>query len=179
MKWNGLKDAGGNYIEHTREELEVSNQIGIKDPGGLYGFGGYFANKFIAWKEDNVKGNWGFRNLTIFRYAEVLLMYAEACAQTDDSDGLGLKCLQDIQNRAGSAYVSTQLTLDEVKKEKGFEMWLEGVRFPDMVRWGDTDGVVDNGKRIPSTYDAFFSKKSPNIASTLNIQVPTMVQRDS
>ena len=60
----------------------------------------YFANKFIAWKEDNVKGNWGFRNLTIFRYAEVLLMYAEACAQTDDSDGLGLKCLQDIQNRA-------------------------------------------------------------------------------
>lgn len=58
-------------------------------------------------------------------------------------------------------------------------MWLEGVRFPDMVRWGDTDGVVDNGKRIPSTYDAFFSKKSPNIASTLNIQVPTMVQRDS
>lgn len=159
MEWNGLKDAGGNYIEHTREELEVSNQIGIKDPGGLYGFGGYFANKFIAWKEDNVKGNWGFRNLTIFRYAEVLLMYAEACAQTDDSDGLGLKCLQDIQNRAGSAYVSTQLTLDEVKKEKGFEMWLEGVRFPDMVRWGDTDGVVDNGKRIPSTYDAFFSKK--------------------
>lgn len=37
MEWNGLKDAGGNYIEHTREELEVSNQIGIKDPGGLYG----------------------------------------------------------------------------------------------------------------------------------------------
>lgn len=25
-------------------------------------------------------------------------------------------------------------------------MWLEGVRFPDMVRWGDTDGVKDNGK---------------------------------
>lgn len=161
MKWNGLKDKDGNYVNYTRAELETSDQIGIKDPTGLYGFGGYFANKFIAWKEDNVKGNWGFKNLTIFRYAEVLLMYAEACAKTDDSDGLGLKCLQDIQNRAGSAHISTQLTMEEVKNEKSFEMWLEGVRFPDMVRWGDTDGIVNNGKDIPSTFDAFFTKKEP------------------
>ena len=58
----------------------------------------------------------------------------------DKSECLGLQCLQDVQNRAGSDYVSTQLTLEDVKKEKSFEMWLEGVRFPDMVRWGDTDG---------------------------------------
>lgn len=154
MDWNGIKNQG-----LTREQLEVSDQIGIKDPTGLYGFGGYFANKFVAWPEDNEKGWYGFKNLTIFRYAEVLLMYAEACAQTDDSDGLGLKSLQAIQNRAGSAHVSTHLTLEEVKNEKNYEMWIEGVRFPDMVRWGDTDGIINNGKNIPSTYDAFFSKK--------------------
>lgn len=156
MEWNGTKDKG-----LTREQLEVSDQIGIKDPTGLYGFGGYFANKFVAWPEDNEKGWYGFKNLTLFRYAEVLLMYAEACAQTDDSDGLGLKCLQEIQNRAGSAHISTQLTLEEVKKEKSFEMWLEGVRFPDMIRWGDTDGVVNSGKDIPTTYDAFYTKGEP------------------
>ena len=85
-------------------------------------------------------------------------MYAEACAQTDDVDGLGLQCLQDIQRRAGSKHISERLTLEEVKNEKGFEMWLEGVRFPDMVRWGDTENVKDNGKNIPTTYDAFFTK---------------------
>lgn len=154
MEWNGTKDKN-----LTRAELETSKEIGIKNPTGLYGFAGYFANKFVAWPEDNEKGWYGFKNLTIFRYAEVLLMYAEACAQTDDADGLGLKCLQEIQKRAGSDHVSTQLTLDEVKNEKGFEMWLEGVRFPDMVRWGDTDGVKDNGKNIPTTYDALFTKK--------------------
>ena len=37
-------------------------------------------------------------------------------------------------------------------------MWIEGVRFPDMVRWGDTDSVVNNGKNIPTTYDAYFTK---------------------
>ena len=115
----------------------------------------------VADLRDNTKGSWGFKNLTIFRYAEVLLMYAEACVQTDDADGLGLQCLQDVQNRAGSDYVSTQLTLEDVKKEKSFEMWLEGVRFPDMVRWGDTDGVKDNGKNIPTAYDAFFTKGEP------------------
>lgn len=156
MEWNGTKGKG-----LTRAQLETSDQIGIKDKTGLYGVGEYFANKFVAWKEDNTKGSWGFKNLTIFRYAEVLLMYAEACVQTDDADGLGLQCLQDVQNRAGSDYVSTQLTLEDVKKEKSFEMWLEGVRFPDMVRWGDTDGVKDNGKNIPTAYDAFFTKGEP------------------
>lgn len=154
MEWNGTK--GQNL---TREELETSDQIGIKDPTGLYGFAGYFANKFVAWPEDNEKGWYGFKNLTIFRYAEVLLMYAEACAQTNDPDGL--QYLQEIQKRAGSAHISTELTLQEVKNEKSYEMWLEAVRFPDMVRWGDTDGIVNNGKDIPSTMDAFFSKGEP------------------
>lgn len=154
MDWNGTKGKG-----LTREQLEVSNQIGIKDPTGLYGFAGYFANKFVARPEDNEKGWYGFKNLTIFRYAEVLLMYAEACAQTNDMDGL--QYLQEVQRRAGSAHVSTELTLQEVKNEKSYEMWLEAVRFPDMVRWGDTDGIVNNGKNIPTTFDAFFSKGEP------------------
>lgn len=154
MEWEGTKDQN-----LSREQLETSDKIGIKDITGLYGFGGYFANKIVPWPEDNEKGWYGFKNFTLFRYAEVLLMYAEACAQTGDPDGL--KYLNDIQNRAGSAHVSTTLTLDEVKNEKAFEMWIEGVRFPDMVRWGDTDGIVDNGKNIPTTYDAFFTKGEP------------------
>lgn len=154
MDWNGTKDQG-----LTREQLETSNQIGIKAPTGLYGFGGYFANKFVARSEDFEKGWYGFKNLTIFRYAEVLLMYAEACAQTNDSDGL--QYLKEIQTRAGSNHISTQLTMQEVKNEKSFEMWLEGVRFPDIVRWGDTEGLVNNGKNIPSSYDAFFTKNEP------------------
>lgn len=153
MAWNGIDPSA------TREEREVSDKIGISNTTGLYGFGGYFAHKIVAWPEDNEKGWYGFKNLTIFRYAEVLLMYAEACAQTGDADGL--QYLQQIQRRAGSAHISSTLTLDEVKNEKAFEMWIEGVRFPDMVRWGDTDGVVDNGKNIPSTYDAFFTKGEP------------------
>jgi hypothetical protein len=108
--------------------------------------------------EDNgvgdMNGDYQQRNLTLFRYAEVLLMYAETCVG-NDSDGSGLKALNDIQTRAG-APVSAALTLDDVKREKKFEMWLEGVRWFDMVRWGDFSGVVNNGKKMPRTYDKFF-----------------------
>lgn len=160
MDWLGadkLAEAKGRPL--TKEERDTCKTIGIKDPTGLYGFGGYFPVKVAPWKEDVPEGNWGYKNFTLFRYAEVLLMYAEACAQTGDNDGL--QYLNAIQRRAGSAHISSTLTLDEVKNEKAYEMWIEGVRFPDMVRWGDTDGVVNNGKEIPSTYDAFFTKGEP------------------
>lgn len=156
MDWNG---DGAGTVPASRADRETCPYIGIKASDGLYGFEGYFAHKIVPWPEDNEKGWYGFKNLTIFRYAEVLLMYAEACAQTNDNDGL--KYLNDIQKRAGSAHVSTALNMTEVKNEKMFEMWIEGVRFPDMVRWGETDGVVNNGKNIPSTYDAFFTKGEP------------------
>ncbi|MDO4461091.1 MAG: RagB/SusD family nutrient uptake outer membrane protein [Bacteroidia bacterium] len=155
MAWNGLGGEEGS-AKLTRAEKETSDQIGIKNESGLYGVAGYFANKFVARAEDNEMGWYGFRNLTIFRYAEVLLMYAETCAQTNDNDGL--QYLQAIQKRAGSAHISTALTMDEVKAEKSYEMWLEGCRFADQVRWGETESLANNGKNIPSTYDAFFTK---------------------
>jgi hypothetical protein len=154
MEWNGGWKNDTTYM--TKEELEVSDKIGILDVAtGIYGVGKYFANKFVAWPEDNEMGWYGFKNLTIFRYAEVLLMYAEACAQTGDASGLTY--LNAIQERAGSDYISSTLTLEDVKKEKKYEMWLEMVRWPDMVRWGDTDGVVNNGKNIPEVRDGFFT----------------------
>lgn len=159
MDWDGVN---GKKIDSSvsRAERETDPGIGIKDQTGLYGFGGYFATKVLPSKADTEGTvSYTLRNYTLFRYAEVLLMYAEACAQTGDNDGL--QYLNAIQTRAGARHISSTLTLDEVKNEKAYEMWLEGVRFPDMVRWGDTDGIVNNGKDIPSTYDAFFTKGEP------------------
>jgi len=70
----------------------------------------------------------------IMRYAEVLLLYAEACAQTGDAAGLA--ALNKVASRAGAPTYAT-LTMDAVKKEKWFEMAWEGTRFVDLVRWGD------------------------------------------
>ena len=33
------------------------------------------------------------------------------------------------------------------------EMWLEGCRFQDLVRWGDVQELADNGKSYPNWKD--------------------------
>lgn len=93
-------------------------------------------------------------NYPIMRYAEVLLLYAEACAIYGDADGSGFAALKKVQERAGSKHVSERLSLEEVKNEKRFECFLEGTRFADLVRWGDAPEVLgEQGKRVPTAFD--------------------------
>ena len=148
----------------TLDEKKADSNRGIKK--SLYGQG-----KWLEWKrqfntDENYTGQaFAKRNTLVARYAEVLLLYAEACARTNDNDGL--QYLNEIQKRAGSKTESSELTLDAVKQEKRFEMFVEGCRWPDMVRWyqQDNDATIfdrlkDNGKHIPSLYDKYsFAKE--------------------
>lgn len=133
---------------------------GIKEPG-LYACGYWLAYKMTPLKVDIYSNSFNMTNFLLARYAEVLLMYAECQAVLGDSDKSGLKALNDIQHRAGSAHVSTACTLDEVKNEKRFEMYMEGCRFIDLMRWKDYSGIVNSGKNIPTLHDAFYDIANP------------------
>ena len=144
----------------TIAEKEVDKGRGVMD-SGLYGHVGYFMWKRLFRAEDQVlaDGNVANWNLTLMRYAEVLLLYAEACANAGDSDGSGLKALQDVNNRAGGKTHPTALTMDAVKTEKFLEGWLDGTRFQDLIRWGDAaKELANNGKYYPTFYDAMSKK---------------------
>lgn len=144
----------------TEDEKLADPNRGINSPEGLYGQCLYLPLKRIYTKADVYPNSYSVNNYLIMRYAEVLLMYAEACAQTNDPSGL--QYLNAIQERAGSKHISSTLTLDEVKNEKKYEMWLEDCRWPDMVRWGDLDGIKNAGKNIPSLHDEFIAPDKPN-----------------
>lgn len=152
--------AGSNDL--TQEQKEADEGRGIKNTDGLYGNGLYIAMKQMALKEDvdHSSQAFGFTNQLIFRYAEVLLMYAETCIQTGDS-AEALKYINQIQERAGSKTISTAATMDVLKKEKGYEMWIECCRWPDQIRWGDTEKLKHNGDKIPSVKDAYYSLGEP------------------
>lgn len=146
-------------VNTTREQKLKDPERGIKDPDGLYGQSGYLQRKHIGIAEDRTINSYRFNNFIITRYADVLLMYAEACANTNDNDGL--KYLQMVQQRAGSDYISTTLTLDDVKKERNYELWMENSRWIDMKRWGEFEKAKNAGKNIPSLKDAFINKDEP------------------
>lgn len=138
------------------EEKKASKDLGI-DNRGLYGQSFYLDVKQAVRMNDLYNyGGFAIRvnNFIVMRYAEVLLMYAEACLQTGDT-GEAKKYINMIQERAGSKTVSETVDMDVLKTEKQLELWLEGNRWPDMVRWGDFEQAKKAGRDITVLYDKF------------------------
>ena len=113
---------------------------------------GYFMWKTRALQEDCIYDASYFQalqyiNLRVMRYAEVLLLAAEAHVQGGDA-GKALKYINEIRTRAKLNSL-TSVTLDDVKKEKRLELCMESVRFQDLVRWGDAASAMgEQGKEI-------------------------------
>jgi hypothetical protein len=83
------------------------------------------------------QNNW--ENIKILRYADVLLMAAEAAFQTGNT-AKATTYLNQVRARArGGANVLPNVTasMATIKHERRIELALEGERFYDVVRWGD------------------------------------------
>jgi hypothetical protein len=120
--------------------------------------------------------NYGI-NLRLFRYAEVLLLAAEAYNKEGQDDKARAE-LNKIRNRAGLADVSSSLTganlFDAIVNEKFLELAFEGQRFWDLVRWGRANAELSS-KGYTSKNDLFpipASEIAKNIALTSADQNP-------
>ena len=123
----------------TKEEklMDENRGLDFNKYDEVYNNYGWFFMKFMAWACDLIPNSSTVteENRIVMRYSEVLLLYAEACAMGGD-DGSGLAALNKVAARAGAPTYSS-LTMENVKKEKWFELAWEGTRFWDLVRWGD------------------------------------------
>ncbi|HZL08805.1 MAG TPA: RagB/SusD family nutrient uptake outer membrane protein [Prolixibacteraceae bacterium] len=84
-------------------------------------------------------------NVRIFRYAEVLLNAAELMVMDGVApvDGVTAKsCLDAVRLRAGVEAIPA--TAANIKLERRREFLGEGMRFWDLVRWGDTSLLTEN-----------------------------------
>ena len=75
--------------------------------------------------------------------------------------GDGLKYLNMVAERAGAPTYSA-LTMENVKQEKWFELCWEGIRFLDLVRWGDAakELAFKSHDKTPYLGDEFYIKGS-------------------
>ena len=140
------------------EEKKVSDKIGIMDvKDGLYGEYFYLPFKQLLRAADAFAPKKAYRlnNMVVMRYAEVLLLYAEACLQTGDA-GEAKRVINMIQERAGSQTISETVDMNVLKREKSYELWNESCRWLDLVRWGDTDRVKKAGQAVPKLFDKVF-----------------------
>ena len=145
------------------EEKMKSKEVGINDPvQGLYDNSFWLAFKQIIRKADTDGNKYGdnirLNNYVVMRYAEVLLNYAEACLNTGDQSE-AKKYINMIQERAGSKTISQTVDMDVLKKEKSYELWLEGCRWFDVMRWKDTKAIErlkNVGSDCPHLFDKLF-----------------------
>lgn len=146
----------GYRLTKTMLDPETMDAYGIKlNPGqNLYGCEGYLFYKNRVLNSDNIMDASYFQALQytdrkIMRYAEVLLLAAEANLAAGNSD-IALKDINEIRTRAHEASL-TSVTLNDIKTEKRLELCLEGTRYQDLVRWGDAKvALADQGKQIPN-----------------------------
>ena len=145
------------------EEKMKSKEVGINDlVQGLYDNSFWLAFKQIIRKADTDGNKYGdnirLNNYVVMRYAEVLLNYAEACLNTGDQSE-AKKYINMIQERAGSKTISQTVDMDVLKREKSYELWLEGCRWFDVMRWKDAKAIErlkNVGSDCPHVFDKLF-----------------------
>ncbi|WP_041758211.1 RagB/SusD family nutrient uptake outer membrane protein [Psychroflexus torquis] len=125
-------------IETWAADTGATFTIGNQDP--QTGHTGYYNRKYIPRQNDNL----GDPNLTqpnnyrAIRFADVLLMAAEALNRGNINDVLALDYVNQVRNRAGLPDINvsgSQLT-DEIYRQRRLELVGEGHRFFDLVRTG-------------------------------------------
>lgn len=86
------------------------------------------------------------QDLILIRFSDVLLMAAELGA----SNAQGY--LDRVRARVG--LTSVPATLENIKKERRFELAFEGLRYYDLLRWHDVNVITDNQTNV-----AVFNRK--------------------
>jgi len=93
-------------------------------------------------------------NLRIFRYAETLLNAAELIAVHGVSPVGGITaqgCLDEVRERAlGDDFTQIPANEENIKKERRREFIGEGMRFWDLVRWGDAGILTETNQEYSS-----------------------------
>ncbi|MFT4153396.1 RagB/SusD family nutrient uptake outer membrane protein [Parafilimonas sp.] len=128
---------------------------------------GYYGNKMC---NDNVVPNYLFsssaRCLPLMRYADILLMYAEALNEYEGPVQEVYDAVEQIRARAGlDPYtLQTGLTQDEmrtvIQHERRVELAFEESRFWDVRRWkiaGQTDSQTMTGMNVIKNTDGSFT----------------------
>lgn len=97
---------------------------------------GYYMGKFVDESQviDNDDAYASSQNYIIWRYAEVLLDYAEVMFRLGDT-GTALQMVNDIRSRAHMNALPS-LTWDELVNERRVELAFEETSYWDIMRWG-------------------------------------------
>lgn len=139
-----------NFIENRDPRLDVtilrdgeSTSSGLWDKYDSDTEYGY--EKYVVWEINT--GN--PQDFFVIRYADVLLMFAEAENEVSGASQEVHDAVNAVRNRVGMPNISSTLTKDEMREvirhERRVELGFEGIRLFDVMRWGIAQDRYTNG----------------------------------
>jgi hypothetical protein len=119
---------------------------------GNIGGVGYVWNKYNDSTQYTFESKVGY---ILLRYADILLMYAEAKIELNEIDATVLTAINAVRTRAGqpAVLINTQAALrTQVRRERAVEFAGEGLRLFDLRRW-DIYGKANSGPVVGISLD--------------------------
>lgn len=123
---SGQGDGYGNIIPSVADTSGLWNKKAYTDPSDRTSIGVLY-NRWY--------------NIKIIRYADVILMAAEAAFKSGNT-AAAQNYLNMIRSRVGLPSIT--VSLNAIKKERRSELAMENERFYDLVRWGDANTVLSS-----------------------------------
>lgn len=137
---------------------EIITRVGVGSPNEIdtssssdVSNTGYYTRKTLDESvngADNLQMSNGMANYIFFRYADVLLMYAEALLETGDVNGAAL-WLDKVRTRGGNlpsvnetypSGVTVNKLRTILRRDRRIELAFEDKRYWDIIRWKIADG---------------------------------------
>lgn len=132
-----------NDTIYTRQGIGSSNEIDLSDHNDATQTGYYQRkglNDKITLGADNWNNGTSGQNYYYFRYADVLLNYAEAQNEAIGPDASVYNAINQIRERAQIPDLPPGLSQEamrtDIRRERRVELAFEGKRYWDLIRWG-------------------------------------------
>ncbi len=143
-----LGDSIPEYLPHFRNFWLGSVAVWIDD----YGYEGFFRKKYEA-RPGEGSGNQYDQNFIVYRYADLLLMYAETQYRLGD-ETTARELINEVRERVQLDPVISagQDLFNDLVTERRLELAFDAVRYWDVIRWGLGDQVF-GALEFPKQWD--------------------------
>ena len=127
----------GQPVTFTKDiKLKIENNtIDVGNDAAAYQQG-YHSIKWFIVPNDYNNGRNQSNDLPIFRYADILLMKAEALVRMGEKLDEAMKLVNEVRVYAGATPLTSAPTLEQIYNERAIEFFDENWRRNDMIRFG-------------------------------------------
>jgi hypothetical protein len=146
--WNGTTTRPELYNKFAPDDIRAmffkhNHDINITELSANTAFG-YGVTKFRNVTSGGAKGSHGDfvdTDYPLFRLADVYLMYAEAAVRGNGNKAVAVDYVNELRDRATVSRIGeNELTLDFILDERARELYWEGWRRQDLIRFGKFTG---------------------------------------